>query len=167
MQWLHLSPSLVSWVVLAVCHSPASVLQLFLCFKQLTIPPQFELTPRIWYFFSTQVCFSSSFSHAGYQFLSCVIQRHQSCSFWVFKCFSFSLSFWSSSKFWLAPASWTSKLLIGLCTEAARPTGIQFVFPSVAAFVVLTFVQTSFCLQPTCLYFYANCWILLSFCKIT
>ena len=68
----------------------------------------------------------------------------KSCSFWVFKRFSFSLSFWSSSKFSLAPASWNSKLLIGFRTQAARSTGVQFVFPFVAAFIVLTFVETSF-----------------------
>ena len=54
--------------------------QLFLCFKQLTVL-RFELTLRIWYFFSTLVCFSSSFSHAVYQSLSCVIQRHQVLQF--------------------------------------------------------------------------------------
>jgi len=102
MQWLHLSPSLVSWVVLAVCHSPASVLQLFLCFKQL-----FSLN---WLSGSgISFLFKSVLAHP---FLMQSINPSlvcfsiiKSCSFWVFKCFSFSLSFWSSSKFSFAPAS--------------------------------------------------------------
>jgi len=99
-------------------------------------------------------CFSSSFSHAAYQFLSCVIQCHQVLQFWVFKHFSFSLSFWSTSKFSLALASWTSKLLIGLCTQAACSAGVQFAFsfvvPVFSLLLIAWTISLSTCTSVSC-----------------
>jgi len=84
-------------------------------------------------------------------FFSCVIQRHQVLQFLSLQTFSFSLSFGSTSKFSLALASWTFKLLH---TQAAYSSGVQFAFsfvvPVSSLLLIAWTVSLSTCTSVSC-----------------